>query len=1168
VTDHLIPDDVARLQISASDPAASAWVAANAGSGKTYVLAQRVIRLLLDGAEPAKVLCLTFTKAASANMANQVFATLARWATLADAELDDALGRMEGRPPSPARRRRARQLFAEALETPGGLKVQTIHAFCASLLHQFPFEAGVAARFEVLDERAEGELIERLRLEVLLEAAAQSDGALGRALAAAIPAAADATFADVVREAIGQRDQLQGWLDRAGDAARAVAELADLLGIAADDSVERVEADFLASPVLPRTDWAALAAALAAGADSDKKHVARLARAGAGNAWTNIAAYLQIFCTAEFAPRQQIVTKAVRDAHPDLFAALTAEQQRVCALLERRRAILARDRTAALVTIADAVIGRYRAEKARRGLLDYDDLIGKTLELMTRVDAAWVHYKLDLGVDHVLIDEAQDTSPKQWEVIRALTAEFFAGAGAREGARRSIFAVGDEKQSIYSFQGAAPHRFDEMRRHFEQAHGEAGIAFKPLRFKYSFRSAPDVLEAVDAVFARPQAYEGLTADPVATVHEAVRRTAPGCVEIWPLIEADKLPDGEGWDAAFDTVSETSPQVRLARRIAETVRTWIARGMRLPATGAAVKPGDVLVLVRQRGPLFEAVIRALKDAAIEVAGADRLVLTEHVAVMDLMSLADALLLEDDDLALAETLKSPLFGIDDRQLFALAWGRQGSLRAALRAKAAEGLPWARAAAALDGLAAKARAQTPFAFYAGLLGAGEGRKRMLARLGLEAADALDEFLALALEYQRRQTPSLQGFVAWLRAARTEVKRDMDIARDEVRVMTVHGAKGLEAPIVVLADTTTRPGGPRDPRLLTLEAPALPAHAPRPLVWAGAKDTDAPCVAKAREVARRAAAAEHRRLLYVAMTRAADRLIVCGAQGVQARPQGCWYDLVHDALAPRAREEPAHDGAGTVWRWQKSGASEPPQSRPQPQAESMALPMLPAWLTRDAPAEGTLPALSPSVGLDADADIRGMPRGIGGPEAARRKVLRGRLMHRLLQALPEVAREQRADAARRHLARHGKGLEPAEIEETVAEVLAVLHHPEFAELFAPGSRAEVPIVGRLTRAVGAPTLVSGQIDRLAVTPSHVLIADYKTDRAPPRRLDNVPQDYVLQLALYGAVLARLYPGRGVRAALVWTQTPQLMELPGPVLDDALVHVGVSRLDAVAAHS
>jgi ATP-dependent helicase/nuclease subunit A len=1153
-----IPPEVTKSQIAASDPAGSAWVSANAGSGKTHVLAQRVIRLLLAGVDPAKILCLTFTKAAAANMAKRVLDTLAGWTALDDAALDERIRLMEGKPPDEARRLRARRLFAEALETPGGLKVQTIHAFCTGLLHQFPFEANVAAAFEVLDERSESEMIDRLRLEVLREAAAAPETRLGRALHTAISEAADITFAGVVRDAMAQRASFEAWLAKAGSLDAALAELSHALGVGPDETAEAVEAAFFAQALIARSEWPALRAIFASGLKRDNEHVARLDFAQAGSTWQHIEEYIRVFCTDKLQPRKEIVTKGIRESNAPLYDLLCTEQDRLCALLDRRRAIMVRDRSAALIAVADEMLRRYRAEKNRRGLLDYDDLIEKSLALLAHPGAAWVHYKLDLGIEHVLIDEAQDTSPQQWEVIRRLTAEFTAGEGARSHVPRSIFAVGDEKQSIYSFQGAAPHRFDEMRRLYDREHKAGGVRFAEVRFLASFRSAPDVLLAVDEVFKRPQGFDGLSADNAPTMHDAVRRNAPGYVELWELEKPEPKPDITPWNAPFDASSERSPAIQLANRIAAYVRDLIGRGELVEHEGAwrSARPGDVLVLVRQRGPLFEAIIRALKNAEIDVAGADRLVLTEHIAVMDLISLADALLLREDDLALAEALKSPLFGFDDDDLFALAYGRRGTLRTALRAKATENPRFAAASERLDALSAAARTQSPFAFYAAVLGAGGGRRAIFARLGQEANDALDEFLAMALDYERSHTPSLQGFVDWVRRSEAQVKRDMDIVRNEVRVMTVHGAKGLEAPIVILADTTTKPEGAYPPRLLTLAADDA-RELPSPIVWSPSSKEDCPPVEAARKRAVAAAQQEYRRLLYVAMTRAADRLVVCGKQGVNKPPDACWYNLICEALQPGAEEVTGEAGAQRVWRWRKMVLGAPEAAAAAAPAGRDAEQAAPGWIASaaapDAPSDAVL-APSRAGEPSGPTPRRPMPTA-----AAKAALARGRQVHRLLQALPAVPPEKRADAANTVLARGADALEEGEREIVVRQVLALLAEPALAPLFAPAARAEAPIVGRLARKEGPPLRIAGVIDRLAVTADSVLIADFKTDRAPPQRAEDVPESYVGQLALYRALLARLFPGRQVRAMLIYSETASVIELSGVALDAALVRLGVA---------
>jgi ATP-dependent helicase/nuclease subunit A len=1124
---RVIPDIVLRRQIEASDPAVSAWVSANAGSGKTHVLALRVIRLLLAGVRPEQILCITFTKAAAANMAKRVFDTLAEWTSLDDAALDQAIRSISSIEPGASLRARARRLFALALETPGGLKVQTIHAFCTRLLHQFPFEANVAARFEVLDGAAEAKLLDEVRLSVLLEAAAEPEGVLGRALWIAISTVADRTLKDVIGEAIRNRELIDAWIAQDGSITDAIAGLCGVLGVERTDTLERIDAQTIEGPNLPASEWNAVAQALERGSKQDGEQAARLRAAASAEGEERARLYRGVFMSGEDKPRQRLFTRAIESDDPELTDRLRAEQERVLALFERRKAVACRDRTAALIVLATRVIGRYEAEKDRRGLLDYDDLIDRTLTLLERVESAWVHYKLDLGIDHVLIDEAQDTSPRQWRIIEALTGEFFVGASAR-GINRTIFAVGDEKQSIFSFQGAAPREFDAMRRSFERVCRAVEQELQYVPFRHSFRSGATLLEAVDTIFARPQAYTGLSADNVRTVHEALPDAVPGVVEIWDAIKPDAKHEIEAWDAPFDNVTETSPQVRLAQKVARNVGLWISRGARA---------GDILVLVRQRGPLFEAIIRALKDEGVEVAGADRLVLTEHIAVMDLMVLADALLLVDDDLALATALKSPLFGLDDDDLFAIAWQREGSLHEALRRK---GEPrFIEASERLDRYAAWARRETPFGFFARVLGPENGRRRFLTRLGPEANDAIDEFLNLALEYERREAPSLQGFIAWLRTVQADVKRDMEIARDEVRVMTVHGAKGLEAPIVVLADSTTPPAGPphRQPRLLVVPGP------PDRLVWAAAKATDTEPIAAARERTRTEAENEYRRLLYVALTRASERLVVCGYDGERKRPEGCWYDLVLDAIKEVAVQEPADDGDGELWRYCK--APSPPAAaaaRPLPEDEADALP---PWLSDNAPVEpAALVPLSPSTAHDEAAVVRAFGMG-----TERHKALaRGIHTHRLLQALPGLPSDARVEAARRYL-RGARELDDSEREEIIAQVQCLLDDARFADLFCPGSRAEVPIVGRIARA-GGTIAVSGQVDRLAVTDNAVLIADYKTNHPAPRRIDEVPPAYIRQLALYRAILTTLFPDRAVRAALVWTDVPDLMEVSAALMD------------------
>jgi ATP-dependent helicase/nuclease subunit A len=1150
-----IPPPIRDAQARASDPAASAFVSANAGSGKTHVLVQRVIRLMLAGVPPEKILCLTFTKAAAANMAERVFTTLGHWVTLDDDALDAAIRDAGIAHPTVPLRKSARELFASALETPGGLKVQTIHALCTRLLQQFPFEANVPARFTVLDDRDQTEMMERASLAVMLDASRAPDSAIGRALLAAMANAADVTFKDVVREACLSRDHFMAWTDAAGSADAAVAQVSALLGVTANDSIEDVEREIVDGPNLPRSHWEEIARALETGAKTERDNADRLRVALQAAGAAQVDEYLGVFLTeTDRTPRKSVLTKNFVRDNPAIGSRFEAEASRLGPLIEKRRAVTTRDRTEALLHIAIAAAANYRREKNERGLLDYDDLIDKTLALLASGASGWVHYKLDRGVDHVLIDEAQDTSPRQWDIISHIISEFTAGAGARDGVMRTVFAVGDEKQSIFSFQGAAPREFDARRWELKKKFEDAELRFESIPLTYSFRSGQAILKSVDHVFRDEAIYRSIHAEKAYPLHEALPDAGPSQIDLWELSVADEKQDIEGWRAPFDGVPVTSAEVKLSKRIQSEITRLVAGGTMTGRLGnrRRLAYGDVLVLVRRRGNLFDAVIQALKHAGVPVAGADRLKLTEHIAIIDLMNLADALLLPQDDLALAVALKSPLFDLTEAELFTLAWNRKGSLRDALTAHAAGGVTFRGALDRLLECERRFRTETPFAFYAWLLGGDQGRARILRRLGHEANDALDEFLELAMSYEKKAPASLQGFMAWLRAADTEVKRDMEISRDEVRVMTVHGAKGLEAPVVIMADTTTSPSDTQRLRLIHLPQ----GNAGKAVVWAGRKAEDPPGVTGARNAMLEETEHEYRRLLYVAMTRAADRLIVAGCMPGNRNSvrENSWYDLIKRGLANSDlvfQEIPAGDGVVKSYRRADDAT---PEADIALDAATSTHPSLPEWLrTPAAPAQIIDFRLRPS---DPGADEGKIFRRGESPVLRARALQRGTLVHRLLQSLPDLSPDRRRDAALKYLARNAEGWSDGDRETLAERVLALIGDPRFAPVFGVGSRAEVAIAGRLQRPGGAPALVSGQIDRLVVTPDEVLIVDFKTNHAPPVLVAEAPLAYVRQLALYRAVLGKLYPQRPVRAALLWTETPELMEISTPALDAQLATI------------
>ena len=1138
---------VAAQQRKATDPTASAWVSANAGTGKTYVLVRRVLRLLLAGSAPDRILCLTFTKAAAAEMANRLFRQLAAWATADDAQLTNELDDLLGRASTPAEAARTRTLFASAIETPGGLKVQTIHSFCERLLQRFPLEAGLAPGFTVLDEQQQAALLHASTAAVLGEATA-IDGPLRHALHTVVGHAHEMTFDALLKTAINERDVIRELILNAGDASNPFADiearLRRLLNVPAVTSHDTLTESI--SGLLDDDELGPIIDALRTGSAADISAAKKLSDAvTATRPAERNAALTSALLTDKREPRKRLATKAVGENHPGLVEQLTRAAEDAAALAEQRHSLALALATTALLRIADRAIDQYTLRKAESAGLDYADLIAKTAGLLSSsADTQWVLFKLDGGLDHILVDEAQDTSPLQWRIVTALAEEFFVSTGSGDRLR-TVFAVGDEKQSIYGFQGAAPEQFDKIGRKFETEAKQANTTYFRVALNTSFRSVAPILEAVDRVFERPEAAAGLTASGEAVRHIAHRMGHGGRVEIWPTESAEEVAPEEPW-LPLAPADTTAPEARLAARIADTVAGWIASGERLASENRPITPGDVLILLRKRQPFAPVIIRALKARGLPVAGADRIKVTQQIGVEDLTRLGQFLLLPEDDLALASVLKSPLIGLDDDDLFKIGHGRRGTLWSSLQKNAADDARFSEAVEALKRWRSEADFFPPFEFYSRLLDKDGRRARLLMRLGPEAGDAIDEFLNLAIRFDMDEPPSLQGFLDWLSRAEPEIKRDMDQGRNEVRVMTVHGAKGLESPIVFLPDTCSVRGAV-ELGLLTLEDGEPP-------VWPLKGSAGIEAVDKARAAKAEADRHERNRLLYVAMTRARDWLYVGGFQAGRTRPPGCWYDLIANALEPICTTVPDADGRNSLRYETQQTATQYDTMQTEAVLETAA--PYPEWALQHAPkSQARMVPLTPSriapleteegSGMPAPAHPTPGPRLLG----TGNRFLRGSLTHALLQHLPSVPPRSRAAAAKRYLAVRAAELPEKLRAGIVDEVIEILDDSSFGAVFGPGSEAEVPIAAEIALASGPPLRIAGQIDRLLVSAHGITIVDFKTNRPPPTDIAGIPEAYLLQLAAYRLALARIHPGKPIEAALLWTYQARLMPVPAEIL-------------------
>ena len=1164
-------------QRPAARPDRSVWVAASAGTGKTKVLTDRVLSLMLHGTQPARILCLTFTKAAAAEMSNRLADSLARWATFTEEQLTEDLAKLLDDPADAAIRARARELFARVLDAPGGMKILTIHAFCQSLLGRFPLEARIAPHFQVLDERSAAEMLLEAREEVLAGPGADPGAGSGDqenpAVAEVAVYAQEQSFQELMSEVIRERTRLRRLIveHRGVDGLRAA--IFQALEVDEADSLDDVIAAACADDSFDQMGLRLVAEALVGGtaAEAGKSRLLRdWLDADLAERVLRFDAYAGLYLTKDETTRARLLTKAAAEAVSGALEVMAAEAERLLAARARLNRLRVARATAGLVALGTDILDAYERRKQARALLDYDDLILAARGLLEGDGAAaWVLFKLDGGLDHILIDEAQDTNPEQWRVIRALAGEFFVGAGARDDARegpRTVFAVGDAKQSIYSFQRADPGAFARMRAHFDSRAENIGQRLEKVELSHSFRSVSAVLDAVDAVFAQAAAQDGVLFDEDAMTHRAVRAGQAGLVELWPPAEPAEAAQPAPWAPPLAQPAGPPPRARLAKLIAARIARWTVAD---PPAGETLRdgeawlesrdrrltPGDILVLVRRRNEFVEELVRELKRGGVPVAGLDRMVLPDQLAVMDLVALGRVLLLPEDDLTLATVLKGPLVGLSEEQLFTLAYDRGGSLWDSLtrQARVAGADPAFRAAREhLGALLARADFVPPYELYSEVLtrdwGRGSrGRAALLARLGPEAADPIEEFLSLALAYEREHAPSLEGFLHWIEVGKQEVKRDMEHGQDAVRVMTVHGAKGLQAPVVILPDTM-QPPKPRGGLFWTGEQDGerggeLP-------LWPLRKGYDDELVAAARARAKEVQDQEYRRLLYVALTRAEDRLIVCGWRGAHAAPADCWYNLVAAALATdtTAAAEPVDfdfasevaDGwAGPGWRLRSAQTADPETDREGSAAARVAAAALPDWTQTPPPPEAVPPRpLAPSRPSGEEPPVRSPL----GPDEGRR-FKRGRLVHRLLQNLPDLAPGARAAAAARFLASPAHDLSAEERAEIAAATLSVLDDPAFAALFGPDSRAEVPIVGLIDSGDG-PQAVSGQVDRLVVGADSVLVVDYKTNRPAPRDEAGVAPVYLRQMAAYHAVLSEIYPDRRIDCALLWTDGPHLMQL------------------------
>jgi ATP-dependent helicase/nuclease subunit A len=1119
-------------QALASDPRVHAALSASAGTGKTQVLTARVLRLLLKGARPESILCLTFTKAAAAEMANRIGARLAAWVRLKDTELATDLDHL-GESTDPKTRELARQLFAKVLDCPGGLKIQTIHSFAQSLLAAFPAEAGIVPGFQPIEGRAEQELVRRTLADLLADAEASSNEALIRDVQNLSRRLGEAGAVEYLQACARRREALDA-LGSRDEIAGSIRRLMDLPAESVKDYIahhcgdDRFDCDLLRAVADANRRW---------GAQTGLGHAEVIERWLALTPIERAAALTElrkVVLTDKGTPRVS-AGQSKAEPHYEVHAG------RLAVLIEQLLRIqiggrLVSDMAAALYA-GQAFAKAYAQAKRAAGVADFNDLIEWTRRLLAQPGMGeWVRYKLDRQVDHVLVDEAQDTNTAQWEIIERLVEEYFTGSNEAEQRVRTLFMVGDFKQAIYGFQGTDPERFRQAREMFKRraaalstgddlfSYQQRAQDFRDLSMAASFRSAQSVLDVVDAVIGTVGP-EALALSEPPPPHRAHHRDRLGLVKLWQPFAVEDSPDDsdegeERWVSLRDR--------RYAEVLAERIRLMVEEAPVLASTRRPLTPGDILVLVRSRGELASLIVARLFSVGVPVAGVDRLHLHEPLAVQDLLAAVKFAVQPNDDLSLACLLVSPLIGWNQDQLRALAYGRKGSLWRELRRRAAE---FREAHDALTELLRIADFTTPSRFLETILtGPLQGRRKLYSRLGVAARDAVDELMNSALEFERNETASLDRFLSWFSRGTVDVQRDPGQPANEVRVMTVHGAKGLEAPVVILADATADPAKlGRIPLTVDIEverAGVAPLLRPK-------KDERGPPFDQVIFAEEKRDLEEHMRLLYVAMTRAADRLIVSGVMpkarkdGADPRPANCWHRIVEQAMTPIAAPGDGH----VALRYGSTAGARPKHAK-----DKIELPptVVPDWTRRSAPPEARPPRpLAPSA-IAVDDESAPPPS-----EAMRAAALRGTWIHQLLERLPAVEASVRPTLADRWLERSAGVADAVVRREIVTQVCGILSDPRFVALFGPGSLGEAPLAATLSDG----RVIAGTVDRLLVERSRVAVIDFKTGKVPATEAD-IPNAHRAQMIAYCEALRVIFPGRSVSAALLYTGGPKLIKL------------------------
>lgn len=1102
----------------------SRWIQAHAGSGKTYQIVQHIVRLLIEGEQPGSILCVTYTNAAAGEMRDRLERRLRELWRMGDVELRAALLDMLEQEPDEQHLMRARRLMLDLLDSVSGVQFFTLHGFCQHLLSQFPLEADIPASFALLDDMGAKALLNKA-CQLLLDDAI-GDDALRGAFACMQGVARDGAVEKLLVEAMKFR---RHWL-------RLFAAYPDAIEL--DAYIHRYFDTLPLDSVTSKRDnhyndaWFARAheaiKGLLQGSASNQTTARKLLQAMQSAGEERWQALLSVFCTNEGEPRSRLYTAEYAKHFPEQAEWLTNEQCHILDILELRANSEAASLSLSLTVLVKRLLLHYESSKAEQRFLDFDDLLFKVRALLKDDGLRpWVLHKLDHRLKHILLDEAQDTSPEQWEIFDILREELWSSF---DGDLRSLLVVGDVKQSIYSFQGAVPKCFIDQQDVTAHHFSHIGARFEPLALTRSRRTAPLILQLVDTLLAMPHMQKACVSSRAITSHATVHTGQPSRITCLPAIKQVAKKSPSPFEPCNEYVQLDTSKVQWANALATTIGKWLDDGRMLASRGRPIVPSDILILLQTR-TIAADIIRALEQRKIPVSGLDRLVLSSHLAVRDHLAFLEWALHPYDDYHLSIALRSPLGGLSEQELYLVAHDRQTStLWESLRARLPhhpvitlfmEWGEWATSLAADDCLQR-------------MHADGYIRHAYAKRFGEEVHEILDALLGEASRFVANGGSSMRGFVSWLSQDASSLKREQESGAGKVRIMTVHSAKGLESPIVILADSFRRPSLSKDNIVFTDHE-----DLPLPVLRKG-EAKHSRHVTRIFDACLSAKYEEYYRLLYVGITRAEDELYVGGIDTGSKGENPSWFDMVYGALQSMGAIV-GDEGELTLSSDAEHGYVNRRDKRVHTQNSSSPLP---DWYASPAPAAAPAQRIySPSGLMHYTFTPPVTPLALDTAE-------RGVVYHRILQWMEYYAPKNK-DELLVWIKRETQHWPLHRQMEAQEELWQIYKEESLGWMWNAPSYREVNIAGTIRGARFA-----GQIDRLVMMPDYRVVIDYKTSAHVPDAAE-IPQAYLMQMLAYKQLLELDGTGVPVRAALLYTSGPTFFWL-----DDLLTNLTLPSLD------